>query len=729
MIGTRGEGNVFPGPSAPFGMLQLSPDTDTKDWNTDSGYEYDDPTIMGFSLTHLSGTGCPDLGDFLFVPQTGDPALVAGDKKKPGEGYQSPYSHEEESASAGYYRVKLRKSGVTAELTAVERGGVMRFTFPAAEKASVLCDLTHVIGRAKVAQARVRVLDDRTITGFHLVNSWAKDREIHFAARFSRPFDKATVLLNDKPVVYDTYRFRSAKEVAGEAVKFLASYDAMKAGEVVDVRVAISSVSAEGALANLEKEVGRADFDAVRERVAAQWDRSLAAFAIDAPAEQKTVFYSALYHTLLTPNLRADVDGRYRGNDREVRRAEGFSPYTIFSLWDTFRAEHPLLALIEADRDADMVRTMIEHGERSVDRLLPVWELQGSETWCMIGYPAVPVIVDAYFRGVKMSDPERAYAAVLATVTNPDYDSVAAYDRLGWVPCDKENESLSKTLEYAYQDWCVARFAKALGKEADHRRFMRRAGAYANLFDEKLGWMRSRDSKGAWREPFDVHAFGGGGKLNDVTEGTSTQYSWFVPHDVDGLIRLMGGREKFLAKLDAFFDAPPPAVFNSVLSENDRRGCIGEYWHGNEPVHHVAYLYSCAGAPARAAERLRSIVDRMYGVEPGSLCGNDDCGQMSAWYVFTCLGFYPVSPGGEHYVIGAPQVASATMRLSNGKVFRMVAGNLSKENRYVRSVKLDGKPLDSVYLPCSAVMNGGLLEFEMGRAPSDWGTTPVPQKQ
>jgi predicted alpha-1,2-mannosidase len=726
MVGTQGgEGNTYPGPSAPFGMIQISPDTDITNWNTDSGYAFEDPTILGFSLTHLTGTGCPDLGDFLFMPQVGTPAFVCGQKSRPAEGYQSAYSHDDETSAAGYYKLKLLKSGVTAELTTGERSGILRFTFPASDGASIMTDLSHVIGSWNVAESRVRIEDNSTITGFHLINGWAKERYLYFAARYSRPFDDTEIIKSGKPVIYNTYRFRSHLEAAGTNLQFFAKYNKTSPGEVIEVKVAISAVSAANALQNLDAEIPDWDFDKVEEATKARWDEVLSKIQIEGSEEQKETFYTSIYHASLAPNLYEDVDGEYRGFDENIHKADGFTEYSVFSLWDTFRAEHPLMTLIQSKRDADMINTLLAHYDQSVDHLLPMWELQGNETWCMIGYHAVPVIVDGYFKGVKGFDAERAYDAIKTTAMNPDYDSVATYAKLGWVPCDKEDESLSKTLEYAYDDWCVAQMAKALGKTDDYSYFMKRSQNYTNIYDPGLGWMRPKDANGNWRTPFDPHAFGGGGDLNDVTEATSSQYSWFVPQDVPGMIRLMGGNEPFVAKLDSVFNAGWTKVFMDGLSTNDLRGCIGEYWHGNEPGHHMIYLYTYAGQPWKTAERLHQIVVTQYGNRADSLCGNDDCGQMSSWYLFTCLGFYPVCPGSDYYVIGAPQIPKAVMRLSNGRKVTMTADNISDKNIYVQSVRVNGKDWDSPFLPTRTVSKGAKIEFVMGPQPSQWGTNPV----
>ena len=728
-VGTEGEGNTYPGPSAPFGMMQLSPDTDTTNWATASGYEYADSTIQGFSLTHLSGTGCPDLGDFLFVPQTGNPASVPGAKEHPDDGYQSMFAHDDESASAGYYKVKLLKSGIVTELTAGERAGILRFTFPASEQASILIDLNHIIsgGRYRVLQSRVRIEDKSTVTGFHLVNGWAPERYLFFAVRFSRPFDEGYVMVNGQPIVYDSYkyyRFHSRNEVAmgGVPQQFLGKY-ATKAGEVIQVMVALSSVSTANALQNLDAEIPDWDFDKLRETTKARWDKELGRIEMEGTQAQKETFYTSLYHASLVPNLQQDVNGEYRGLDQNFHKVDKFNKYTIFSLWDTFRAEHPLLSLIQEKRDSDMINSLLAHYDQSADHLLPMWELQGNETYCMVGYHAVPVIVDGFLKGVKGFDVAHAYQAITNTAMNPDYNGLAAYRKLGWVPYNEENESVSKTLEYAYDDWCIAQMAKALGKTEDYAYYMKRSTSFTNLYDPSIGWMRSKDSTGQWRIGFDAHTFGGGPRMADITEGASAQYSWFAPQDIPGLIKLMGGKDQVIAKLDTFFST---GESTRVLSPGDLRGCIGDYWHGNEPSHHIIYLYSYLGQPWKAAQRLHQVVSTQYGNTPNSLCGNDDCGQMSAWYLFTCMGFYPVCPGSDYYVIGAPQVPKTVMHLSNGKDFTMTAENISDKNIYVQSVKLNGKNWDSPFLPHSELKDGGTIAFTMGPEPSkQWGVNPV----
>ena len=713
-VGTQDEGNTFPGAAAPFGMIQLSPDTDKELWETASGYEYSDSSIIGFSLTHLNGTGIPDLGDILFVPAVGTPKFIPGSKAHPDSGYRSPYSHADETASASYYKVKLRNSGVTVELTAADRSGILRMTYPQTDSAFVLVDLKHVL-RWNVVWSNLRVENDSTITGFHLVNGWAKERYLYFAARFSQPFDEYGMIKDGKPVLYDTYRFRSRSEATGASIQFYARYKT-RSDEAIMIKVGISATSAANALRNLDAEIPDWSFERVRRETRDKWNRELGKILIEGTQEEKETFYTSMYHLCLAPTLYEDVTKEYRGLDQNIHRAHGFTNYAIFSLWDTYRATHPLFTLIQPGRDADMINSMLAHYDQSVEHLLPVWSLQGNETWCMIGYHSVPVIVDAYLKGVKGFDPQRAYDAIRTTAMNPHYDNVAAYARLGWVPFDKENESISKTLEYAYDDYCIAQMAKSLGKAGDYEYFMRRAESYKNIFDNSWNLMRGKDSEGRWRVPFDPHLYVQGG---DITEGTSWQYTWYVPHDVQGLIELFGGKERFTQKLDSLF------VVGAKESQgvDDIQGRIGEYWHGNEPSHHIIFLYCYAGEPWKTQKLVHEIMKTQYGNKPNSLCGNDDCGQMSAWYIFNAMGFYPVCPGSDCYVIGSPTVKKAVMRVSNGKKFTMTAEGLSGENIYIQTARLNGKAWNKPYLPYDELKNGGAIVFTMGPEPNKaWGS-------
>ncbi len=709
MVGTQGEGNTYPGASAPFGMVQFSPDTEKELWETASGYEYSDSSIMGFSLTHLNGTGIPDLGDFLVMPQVGTPKFISGSKAHPDSGYRSRYSHTDESASPGYYRVRLQRSNVNVEVTAADRSGMMRLTFPKTDSAYVMTDLKHVL-RWDVQWSNVRVENDSTVTGYHLVKGWAKERHLVFAARYSRPFDDFGIMSDGKRVAYNTYRFRSASEAAGKNIQFYAHYTTRE-NETLLVKVGISAVSAANAMKNLDAEIPSWNFESVVRQTQNKWEHELGKIQIDGSQAEKEVFYTSMYHAFLAPNIYQDVTKEYRGLDQNIHSANNFTNYAVFSLWDTYRATHPLFTLVQARRDADMINAMLAHYDQSVEHLLPVWSLQGNETWCMIGYHAVPVVADALINGVKGFDAGRAYEAVKRTAMNPHYDNVASYARLGWVPFDKENESVSKTLEYAYDDYAIAQMAKKLGKTADFEYFMKRAGAYKNLFDPASQLMRGRDSHGAWRTPFDPHLYVEGG---DITEGTNWQYTWYVPHDVPGLIGLFGGSGQFTKKLDSLFTHKAEGKFQEP---GDIQGNIGEYWHGNEPSHHIIYLYDYAGEPWKTQQRVHEIMKTQYGNMPNSLCGNDDCGQMSAWYIFSAMGFYPVAPASGGYAIGSPCVKRAVMKLSNGKTFTMIADNLSAENIYIQSIVLNGKKWTSSFLPVSAVTKGGTLRFLMGPMP------------
>lgn len=737
LIGTQGEGNVYPGPVAPHGMVQLGPDTDMKSWETASGYEYSDSVIIGFSMQHLSGTGIPDLGDFLFMPSVGKPEFVAGTVKKksqqgwtyyiqdPDSGYCTPYSHDEETVKAGYYSVRLPEHNVLVELAATERAGILKFTFPKSDSANIMTDLAHVL-QWKVIYSDVRAENKSLVTGFHLVRGWAKERYLYFAARYSRPYDDFGIMSDGKKVIYNTARFRSRYEASGANLQFYTRYST-KDKEVIMVKVGISATSTAGALKNLDAEIPGWNFDKVVSDTRAKWNAEMQRMTIEGTQEEKETFYTSLYHCLLTPTIYEDVDGSYRGFDQNIHKADGFHNYAIFSLWDTYRAEHPLFAMIQPERDADMINSMLAHYDQSVNHLLPVWSLNNNETWCMIGYHSVPVIADAIMKDLKGFDYERAYQACKTTAMNPDYDSVKEYAEIGYVPFDHENESVSKTLEYAFDDYCIAQMAKKLGKEDDYKYFMKRAMAYKNIFDPASKLMRGKDSKGSWRTPFDPHGYIADMNKRDITEGTNWQYSWYVPHDVRGLINLMGGNEDFLTKLDTLFMEQPGSAEFAEGSE-DILGRIGEYWHGNEPAHHVAYLYDYAGQPWKTQKLIRRIVDSFYGNKPNSLCGNDDCGQMSAWYLFNTMGFYPVAPASNTFAIGSPCAKQVTMRLADGKKFVSKAENFSKENVFIKSATLNGNPWNKTYITWDDIKNGGELKFVMDSKPNmSWGMGGTPK--
>ncbi|QYE33894.1 GH92 family glycosyl hydrolase [Polymorphobacter sp. PAMC 29334] len=726
MIGTGGEGHTFPGATAPFGMVQLSPDTDTSCeiracYGHAAGYRYEDPTIEGFSHTHFSGAGHSDLGDILVMPEVGASVkLDPGDPKKPNSGYRSRFSHATEVAHPGYYAVTLADSGVRAELTAGTRIGVHRYTFPAVP-AHLVIDLRSSLYNypGKILWSGLHLRPDGTVTGFRETRGWAPGRKLYFAMRFSAPLTGHAFVDREASIAYKGFQGpgRGSDDVAEKLGRALeARLDFGVLAKPLEVKVALSGVDEAAAVANLAEP---GDFDAVRARTTAAWATALGAVQIDAPAPMRTSLYTALYHALLAPSVWSDADGRYRGPDDQVHQATGFTFRSTFSLWDTFRAEHPLLTLIQpASTTVDVIDSLVASREVSPFGILPIWQFAGRETWTMIGYHAAPVIADAYLKGLRGFDADAALDAMVASATYAPYGGLGEYMARGYVPIDKEPEAASKTVEYAYDDWSIARMARAMGRLDIADRFDKRAANWRNSFDAKTGWLRARLSTGAFRTPFDPAAIDYG---SDYTEGNAWQYSWFVPQDEAGLIAVLGGDAKAVAKLDAMFDFDTSKVDYS--HSEDISGMIGQYIHGNEPSHHVAYLYDFAGAPWRTQARLAQIVASQYKPTPDGLAGNDDLGQMSAWLVFTALGFYPVAPGSNQYVIGRPFVDAATLTLPDGKRFVVRADGVSAANRYVASVTLNGAPLARSYITDAEVRAGGELHFVMGPVPDkSWGS-------
>ncbi|MCU6454375.1 GH92 family glycosyl hydrolase [Sphingomonas sp. A2-49] len=731
MIGTGGEGHTFPGATAPFGMVQLSPDTDTRCilracYGHAAGYRYEDPTIQGFSHTHFSGAGHSDLGDVLVMPQVGeDVRLDPGDPQRPGSGYRSRFAHASEVARPGYYAVTLTDTGVRAEMTAGTRIGVHRYRFPGGRAAHLVIDLRSSLYDypGKILWSGLHLRPDGTLTGFRETRGWAPGRKLYFAMRFSAPPSGHAFVDRDAAVPYKGFQGpgRGSDAVAERLGRALeARLDFGRLDRPLEVRVALSGVDEARAIANLDAEPG--GFDAVRARTAAAWARALGAVAIEATPAMRTTVYTALYHALLAPSVWSDADGRYRGPDDQVHVAAGFTFRSTFSLWDTFRAEHPLLTLIQPEQTSvDVVRSLIESRRYSPFGILPVWQFAGRETWTMIGYHAAPVIADAYLKGIRGFDADAALDAMVASADYAPYGGLGDYIARGYVPIDREPEAASKTVEYAYDDWTIARMARAMGRTAIAERFERRAGNWRNSFDARTGWLRARTASGAFRTPFDPTAINYG---SDYTEGNAWQYSWFMPQDQAGLFRLLGGDAKAIAKLDAMFDYDMSTLDYSHAE--DIAGLIGQYIHGNEPSHHVAYLYDYAGAPWRTQERLTQIVASQYRATPDGLAGNDDLGQMSAWLVFTALGFYPVAPGSNEYVIGRPFVDRATLTLPGGKRFTVVADGLSATNRYIAAVTLNGTPLERSFVRDAELRAGGELRFAMAARPNRrWATGPA----
>ena len=723
MIGTGGDGHTFPGATVPFGMIQLSPDTAMPDFHHAykwaAGYRYGDPTIRGFSHTHFSGSGHSDLGDVLLMPIGGAVKLDAGDPKVPHSGYRSRFSHASETAQAGYYAVTLPDNHVRVELTAGKRVGWHRYTFDRGVPAHVLLDLRPSIYDypGKVLWSRLRVRSDGTVTGMRETRGWAPGRQLFFAIRFSRPMTSHELMDREKHVLYHGFKGpgddpADTDAVAGRALEGVFDFGKLR-GPLV-VKVAISGVSEAGAIANLDADGSGWNFDRRRAQARRAWGKALSAIDISASPATQRMFYTAMYHAMIAPNLAMDVDGRYRGPDHGIHRAKGFSFYSTWSLWDVYRAQQPLMTLIRPSRQvSDFVQSLVAAQQSSPYGILPVWAYQGLETWCMIGYHAVPVIADAYMKGIRGFDVKAALKAMVASATYKPYGGLGWYMKLGYVPIDKVPEAASKTVEYAFDDWTISRMAQAMGRHAIARRFAKRAGYWRNSFDAKTGFLRARRSDGSFRTPFDPAAAGYG---SDYTEGNAWQYSWYEPQDIGGLIRVLGGDARLVAKLDHVFDAKVnPKEFAHV---EDISGLIGYYAHGNEPSHHIAYLYDYAGAPWKTQQRLKQIMDTQYAPTPDGLAGNDDLGQMSAWYIFTALGFYPVAPASNQYVLGRPFVQRAVLHLPNGRTFTVTARHLDAAHPYVGRVLLDGRPLERDYIEHGQILHGGTLTFEMQARPN-----------
>jgi predicted alpha-1,2-mannosidase len=700
-VGTGGHGHTFPGATAPFGMVQLSPDTRLDGWDGCSGYHYSDSVVYGFSHTHLSGTGCSDYGDILLMPTTGQVKLDNGFKTGVGHGYSSRFSKKTEKASPGYYSVMLDDYNVKVELTATTRAGFHKYTFPASKQSNIIIDLLH---RDEVLDSKLKIVSNTEIEGFRRSKAWADDQHVYFVARFSKPFEKSGIALNEKIV-------DGAKEISGKDVKGFFTFTTTK-NEVIYVKVGISGVSIEGARKNLDAEITGWDFDQTVKDTRALWSKELSKIEVEGGTKsQLTTFYSALYHTMIQPNVYMDVDGNYRGRDLKIHHADNFTNYTVFSLWDTYRACHPLYTLIQQKRTNDFINTFLTQYDQG--GLLPVWELSGNETNCMIAYHSVPVIVDAYLKGIRGFDKLKALEAMKASA-DQDHLGLKAYKQFGYIPADKEVEEVSKTLEYAYDDWCIAQFAKDLGNTPDYERFIKRAQYYKNMFDPSTGNMRAIRN-GAFISPFDAREVN-----SHYTEANSWQYSFAVQQDITGLLKLEGGAEKFGAKLDELFNTKPELTGRDL---SDISGLIGQYAHGNEPSHHMAYLYNYAQQAWKTQEKISFIEKNFYTDQPDGLIGNEDCGQMSAWHVLSAMGFYSVTPGSGYYVIGTPEFKKVTLHLENGKSFTISANGLTDKAFYIQSAKLNGADYPRSFLLHNDIMNGGELVFQMGETPNKkWGT-------
>lgn len=729
LIGTQEMGHVFPGSCVPFGMVQLSPDTDTIPYAFNgkytgtvyrycAGYQYNDPTIVGFSHTHFSGTGHSDLGDFLIMPTVGDLKLNPGTADKPENGYRSRFKHDTEISSPGYYRVKLEDDNITAELTTTEHVGFHQYTFPKSDNSHIILDLTHGIYNydGKVLWSQVWVHNDTLVTGYRITSGWARTNYLYFAMVFSKPI-KNYGSKNEENVVYKGFwrkfdQENNFPEMGGRKLKTHFDFET-KEGEKIKIRFALSAVSTEGALKNLYAEIPHFDFEKIKSEAREKWQNELERIVIEATPEIKKTFYTSLYHTFINPIQYMDVDSMYRGVDHQIHKAKGFTNYSVFSLWDTYRALHPLFTLIQPKRTADMINSMLAHYDQNVHKILPVWSHFGNENWCMIGYHSVPVIADAWINGIRGFDPEKALEACVSSATYKNYGNLGDYMKLGYVPVDKNVNGSSMTLEYAYDDWAIAQLAKSVGNEKIATQFKERSGNWKNLFNEKTGFTGAKNSDGNWKSPFDpLHTANEG-----FIEGNSWNYSLYVPQDVPALILKLGGNEKFSQYLDTLFNRYLPDKYFAETEDVTREGLIGCYVHGNEPSHHVPYLYNWAGKPWKTQERVHQIKNTMYQNKPNGLCGNDDCGQMSAWYVFSCIGFYPVAPGSGNYAIGSPSVSKAVIQLSGQKELAIRVNNFSDKNIYVQSVKINGKELANYTLEHGDMINGGELVFTMGNKP------------
>lgn len=707
MVGTDGHGHAYPGATVPFGMVQLSPDTRTITWDGCSGYHYTDSVIQGFSHTHLSGTGAACLGDVLLMPTVGNVNFNVG---SPDDGYASKFSHAQERALPGYYRVFLQTPKVLAELTATERCGFHKYTFPASEQSHLILDLVHNIGN-KPVKAVLRVENNRTVSGYRISKGWGGQRAVYFVMQSSKPFESADI-------EQDGIKLSNASEGHGARVKAAFNFKT-GADEAVLVKVGISVTSIQGARKNLAAEIPEWNFDGAHSAAVKQWKRVFDAVDVEAadPHIERT-FYANLYLTCLAPALFNDVDGTYRGYDQQNHAGTNFQNYTTFSIWDIYRAEWPLLTLLQPGRINDMVQTMLTEYPQGGNHTTPIWPLWGNETWCMIGYHSVDMITEAYLEGFRGFDMQTAYQQMRDTAMQ-DRNGLDTYKKLGYMASVPGQKATSHTLEYTINDWCLAKAAETLGHQADAKLFYRRAANYYNVFDRTTEFFRGRKADGQWRFPFTPI-----GMVNDeYTEADAWQYRFAIQHDVPGMIALFGGDEGFVQNLDALFTAD--SKIDTKIP--DITGLIGQNSQGDEQCHHVPYLYDYAGQPYKAQQRLRQIMATLYDDTPAGLCGNADCGQLSAWYVFSALGFYPVNPVNGVYAIGSPVVSKAVIHMDrekyDGKTFTVIAENNSPANIYIQSVSLNGKPLDRPWIKREEVVSGGTLHFIMGSKPNiKWGS-------
>ena len=689
-------GNNYPGATVPFGMVQLSPDTrEAPDWAQASGYDYNDSIIYGFSHTRLSGTGASDFIDILLFP-------TISDKRK------STFTHQHEQARPGYYQVLLKDEKIQAELTASVHVGVHRYTCSDGDQLKLWLDLDHSANKGswnrRIIQSQLRMVSPTVVEGYRIITGWAKLRKIYFHLEFSQP-----ILSNQ---LYDGNRmYENTPVINGTELRGLFCFDKKWNKELI-CKVALSPVSIENARLNMATEVPGWDFEYIARAAETSWEKELKKIIIQGTDLQKKIFYTALYHTMVQPNTMSDVNGEYMASDYVTRSvAKGEVHYSTFSLWDTFRAAHPLYTLIHTHRIPDFVKSMMR--QYDYYGYLPVWQLWGQDNYCMIGNHSIPVIVDAVLKGVAGVDEEKAYEAVFnsSIVSHPN-SPFEVWEKYGYMPEDIQTQSVSITLEQAFDDWCVAQLAKRLGKEKDYNHFMKRSAFYRNLFNSKTGFFQPKNDKGEWIEPFDPYKYGANGGY-PFTEGNAWQYFWYVPQNIPDLISLTGGNKAFVAKLDTFFTVS----YQSGALNDNASGFVGQYAHGNEPSHHVAYLYACAGEPWKTQKYVAYIMNELYNDSSSGYAGNDDCGEMSAWYVFGALGFYPVNPVSGEYVIGTPMLEEAVIQLPGRKTFTVKAPRKEDNEVYICSMKLNGEKYTKNYITHQDIMKGGILEFVMTASP------------
>ncbi|MBK7094016.1 MAG: GH92 family glycosyl hydrolase [Saprospiraceae bacterium] len=730
LIGTKKMGHTFPGATTPFGMVQLSPETNNppmfidKKYNPEvyqycSGYQYDDQYIIGFSHTHFSGTGHSDLGDFLIMPVTGKIDLDSVEKNNPDKQLGSKFHHNTEISQPAYYKVTLEDHSIIAELTATDRVGFHQYTFPQSDEVNIVLDMIHNIYQHedKNVWVFVRVENDSTVTGYRITTGWGRTRTVYFAMQFSKPFKSYGQKKYDDFTYKGFYRrFNESEnfpEMTGKNIRAYFSFSTEK-DEKIKIKFALSSVSSSGALKNLEKEIPHWDFEKTKSQSQSKWNQELSKILIETiEPEDKITFYTALYHTMLSPVLYEDTDGSYRGLDQEIHISEGFTNYTIFSLWDTYRALHPLFNIFHPSKNNDMMKSMLAHHDQSVHKMLPVWSHYANENWCMIGYHSVSALADAIVKGTTDIDLNKALAACINTSTVKYYDGLDYYMTWGFVPEDKSANSVSKTLEFAYDDWCIAQIAKKAKNNEVYENYIKRSESYKNVYDKYSGFMRPRLENGQWKEKFDPLDTHGQGFI----EGNALNYGLYVPQAIDSMIEMMGGKDKFSKHLDRIFTTVLDEKYIEKNEDITRDGIIGAYVHGNEPGHHIPYLYNWTDEPWKTQERVRMIMNSMYSSEPDGLCGNDDAGQMSAWYIFSALGFYPVLPGSDQYALGSPLVKSALLSFENGKKLKIRTTGQGKNNVYIQRIEFNGKTINRHYLSHAELTDGGELVFYLSDKP------------